>query len=50
LNHAPGDAINLQRPIAADEYPDFASAFRGMADMAGPAAGFAAVDMTQLGH
>jgi hypothetical protein len=39
LNHAPGDAINPQRPIAADGNTLISLRFRDIADMAGPTAG-----------
>jgi hypothetical protein len=36
LNHAPGDTINLQRPVAADDNAlILTSAFGATADMAG---------------
>ena len=45
LNHVPGNAINPQRPFPADANTlIFTSAFRGIADMAGPAAGFVPVE------
>jgi hypothetical protein len=45
LNHALGHAINPQRPFPADANTlIFTSAFRGIADMAGPAAGFVTVE------
>jgi len=45
LNHAPGDTINPQRPIAADDNTlIFTSAFGATPDMAGPTAGFVPVE------
>jgi hypothetical protein len=35
LNHAPGDTINPQRPIAADDNALIYFRFRATADMAG---------------
>jgi hypothetical protein len=39
LNHAPGDAINPQRPITADANTLILLPLLGTADMAEPAAG-----------
>ena len=38
-HHQPATALSWQMPI-----PDFTSAFRGIADMAGPADGFVSVE------
>jgi len=44
LNHALGDTINPQRPIAAHANNCFTSAFGGIADVAGPTAGLVPVE------
>jgi hypothetical protein len=45
LNHVPGDAINSQRPIAVDANTLILLPLSGgIADMAGPADGFASVE------
>jgi hypothetical protein len=50
LNHAPGDAINPQRLIAADANTLFCFRFQGIAYMAEPTAGLVPVANDASGH